>query len=191
MSEQHRGSGLAPNNPAGRSVSICKPATVTAAAKPPFAILQRHGVNGVVELRLLGELDVAAGGELGERLAQLRRGNTPVRLDLSRLSFIDCGGLHLVMDAVADARRAGWQLEVGRDVSAPVRRVLALTGTGPRLWPGKRLPGLARPAVTDALVTRVAGLLHARRITDGADQRRMTAGAHARRLPIPSVLRGR
>jgi anti-anti-sigma factor len=154
---------------------------VTAAAPPPLVIRQLHGAGGVVWLRLLGELDLAAEGELQARLAPLRRGGHPVRLDLSQLSFIDCAGLHLVMDAVADAKRSGWQLEVHRDVSAPVRRVLALTRTGPRLWPPRRPPRVARPAVTDRLLT-ITGRLRARRMSDQAD---------AGRLTIASVLRGR
>ena len=77
-----------------------------------------------MSLKLIGELDLATAWMLEERLQRLKQDKVTVRLDLSELRFMDSTGLHLLIRAVQDSRRDGWQFEVDHDVSVPVRRLL-------------------------------------------------------------------
>src|SRR5947209_16081238 len=61
-----------------------------------------------VRLSLTGELDLASAPKLRARLAPLRARNSPVRLDLSKLEFIDSVGIHLLIRTIVKpGRRAG------------------------------------------------------------------------------------
>jgi anti-anti-sigma factor len=92
---------------------------------PSFEI--RESQDGVrTRLSLSGDLDMQSVPELEHRLARLRAARTPVRLDLSKLSFIDSTGLHLLVRTVGDARLKGWGLEIDSDVAPDVMRVLRL-----------------------------------------------------------------
>jgi anti-anti-sigma factor len=91
--------------------------------------------DGVVRLVLLGELDIAVTAELEAHLRQVAGAGRRIRLDLSRLSFMDVCGLRAVIRSVNAARRDGWQLEIDRDVSACVRRLIDLVGAGREVWP--------------------------------------------------------
>lgn len=131
-----------------------------------LVIHQGHDADHFLRLRLIGEIDLATAAELEERLAQLAPSARRVRLDLSSVEFIDCRGLRVLIDAVAGATHDRRQLVIDPDVSAPVRRLIALTDTGRRIWPGHRsLPADERP-LTEALVARVARMLRARRWAD-------------------------
>jgi|SRR5579884_845362 len=77
-------------------------------------------------LVLKGELDLAAAPVLHARLSELRQQRRAVRLDLSRLEFIDSSGVHVLMRALNHARTDGWQLEIGARLSPPVRRIFEL-----------------------------------------------------------------
>lgn len=81
---------------------------------------------GWVRLTLVGDLDVASVPLLWNRLEQLRAERASVRLDLSKLEFMDSSGLHAMIQASNDARRDGWEFEVERDVSTQVRRLFRL-----------------------------------------------------------------
>jgi anti-sigma B factor antagonist len=100
-------------------------------------IRQRRDRDGFLTLELVGELDLATAESLATRLRQLRHESYQVRLDLSRLSFIDSRGLQLILLALEDARRDGWELEVGREVSPQVENVVSVSGIAPYLWPPK------------------------------------------------------
>ncbi|HKR68524.1 MAG TPA: STAS domain-containing protein [Streptosporangiaceae bacterium] len=92
-----------------------------------LAISVEHAAQPVV-VRLRGELDVSNLDELrGVFDALLRAGPRPIVVDLSGLSFADCGGMSVLV--AARHRLAGH----GHDltVTAPqpiVRRLLTLTG---------------------------------------------------------------
>ena len=90
-----------------------------------FAILEREE-NGWVHLVLTGELDVASASTLSDRLSQLAAHKAAVRLDLSRLEFIDCTGLHAVTRAIDDAQSNGWRLQIDRHINQHVARLLEL-----------------------------------------------------------------
>jgi anti-anti-sigma factor len=91
--------------------------------------------DGVLRLVIAGELDLAVADRVQRRLTRLRRTGARVRLDLSRVSFIDSSGLRVVVMARAIARRNGWHFEVDRDVSPSVRKPLELLGLSSYLWP--------------------------------------------------------
>lgn len=79
-------------------------------------------------LAAIGELDIASVPVLEERLDELRQERRAVRLDLSKLEFIDSSGLHLLVRCIGDARRDGWDLQIDRDVAPAVRRLFELGG---------------------------------------------------------------
>jgi len=83
--------------------------------------------NGVVCLRPEGELDQATLEPLRARLDQLGQRRKTVRLDLGGLTFLATSGLSVLLDADAQARRAGQRLTFyhGRP---EVERVLRLSG---------------------------------------------------------------
>ena len=100
-----------------------------------FTIEQSTDASGAVQLALLGELDLAVAPTLTERLNELRASRAAVRLDLSRLEFMDSTGLGTVLTAVLDARRDGWSLEVERALGRAVKRIVDVSGVSPYLWP--------------------------------------------------------
>jgi anti-sigma B factor antagonist len=100
-----------------------------------FRIEQSFSPGGTVCLVLHGELDLAGVPSLNEVLGELKAQSAHVELDLSRLGFMDSSGLATVLQAVLDARRNGWQLEVHRELTRPVRRLIEISGAGPYLWP--------------------------------------------------------
>ncbi len=103
---------------------------------PAFQIEQStDAATGTVQLRLLGELDLAVVSTLTTRLAELRAQKRTVELDLSRLSFMDSIGLGTVISAVLDARRDGWSLEIQPTLTQPVQRIVEISGAWPYLWP--------------------------------------------------------
>lgn len=100
-----------------------------------FEIRQRHDADGALRVTLMGELDLAVADGLTARLDQLQRSEPRVRLDLSKLEFIDCCGINGILRALAEARRSHWGLEVDRQVSPGVRRITDLDEIAEALWP--------------------------------------------------------
>ncbi len=95
----------------------------------------RESHGGTLKLALQGELDMGTAPELEARLAALSEARSPAKLDLSGLTFVDSTGLRVLLGAVRDADRDGWKLEVGRELSPQVRRLVELTGTSGSIWP--------------------------------------------------------
>src|SRR5947209_4469183 len=79
-----------------------------------------------LRLVLSGELDLASAPTLERRLAQLRADQCAIRLDLSKLEFMDSTGLHLLIRELGEARSNGWRLEIGPDVAPVVMRLFRL-----------------------------------------------------------------
>jgi anti-sigma B factor antagonist len=100
-----------------------------------FEMSQAEDPDGVLRLTLTGELDLAVADRVHARLSRLRRAGASVRLDLSRLSFIDSTGVRALILARATARRNGCGFEVEREVSPNVRQPLELLGLSSYLWP--------------------------------------------------------
>ena len=99
-----------------------------------FAILESQDGDWL-RLRLTGEFDIASVPVLEARLSRSRTSGVAVRLDLSKLDFIDSTGLHALIRAMNEASADGWRLEIDRDVAAQALRVFELTGVD-RLIPG-------------------------------------------------------
>jgi anti-anti-sigma factor len=95
------------------------------AAPPPFEI-QESSQDGLVCLSLTGELDRFGATLLENRLASLRAPRRPVRLDLSRLDFIDSSGIRLLIQTIGEARLKHWDVEIDPHLSPQVERLFKL-----------------------------------------------------------------
>jgi anti-sigma B factor antagonist len=92
----------------------------------PYFEVRENEEDGLLRLRLTGELDLGSAPALKQRLLQLSTAKRGVRLDLSALDFIDSTGIHVLVWAVAEARSDGWRLEIDRKISPGIERVLRL-----------------------------------------------------------------
>lgn len=102
----------------------------------PFEMLDCRGSDGTARLELAGELDLASCQQLAARLEALATHRTPVRLDISGLTFIDSSGLAVLVRHARDSRRDGWTLHIARDgLQRQVQRVIELVGADEILWP--------------------------------------------------------
>jgi anti-sigma B factor antagonist len=107
-----------------------------ALAGPSFEIRENVDADGLVRLALIGELDIAVADRVEERFRQLREDGRGVRLDLSRLEFIDSSGVRVIVLGLKQARQDGHQLEVDARISPTVARMIEIMGIGSQLWPG-------------------------------------------------------
>ena len=82
--------------------------------------------GGSLRLGLTGELDLASAPKLEDRLALLRATKSAVRLDLSKLEFIDSTGIYLLIKTVGEARIKGWPFQIEADVRPQVMRLFRL-----------------------------------------------------------------
>lgn len=97
----------------------------------PYFEIHESSDDTHVRLSLEGELDVASTRVLDDRLTLLRAKRQAVRLDLSRLQFIDSTGLHLLIRAMVDARTNGWNVEIDPEISSTVSRLFKLVHFDP------------------------------------------------------------
>lgn len=97
-------------------------------------------VDGTVRLGLVGDLDMSVAHTLPKRLEEIKTTGHSVRLDLSRLRFIDSSGVQALLVAVTDARWTGWQLDVAPEISPAVARAAEIVGIAAVLWPPDRPP---------------------------------------------------
>jgi len=91
-----------------------------------FAICESEE-DSATRLTLTGELDLATAPALRGRLNQSRADRRDVRLDLSKLEFVDCAGMNVLIQAVNNARANGVRLDLEGDLAPQVRRVAELT----------------------------------------------------------------
>lgn len=95
--------------------------------------------GNTLTVRLEGDLDAYSTRELVTHLQQAETGATDILIDLSRLNFIDCAGVHQLVEAGQRAKWRGGRLKL---VKGPqqVHRVFALTGLEPafEFVPGER-----------------------------------------------------
>jgi anti-anti-sigma factor len=98
----------------------------------PFSIdVQR--ADGLVQVTLAGELDIATHGDAETVLKDVQDSGAPlVVLDLRKLNFMDSTGLRLLVQADARARESGQRLAIVRGPEA-VHRVLEITGLDAKL----------------------------------------------------------
>ena len=85
--------------------------------------------DDLVRVVPVGELDLANSGRLLEQLEELQdAGFQRLTLDLRQLEFIDCSGLHVILDVDARARSEGE--DFGLIPGSPtVQRLFELSGT--------------------------------------------------------------
>ncbi len=78
-------------------------------------------------MHVSGELDLASSPELERTIREAQRDASLVVLDPRGLTFIDCAGIHTIVEGAGRARReGGWLMLM---VASPlVERLLALTG---------------------------------------------------------------
>ena len=88
-----------------------------------------------------GELDLASAPQLKQALADALGAMPLVVLDLRELTFMDSTGIHVVIEADSQARRAGRRLVLVRG-PAQVDRLLELVGLTDRLEIIDLEPGL-------------------------------------------------
>lgn len=91
-----------------------------------FQVRESTSKEGTLRLTLTGELDLVSAPVLKERLAALRAERMSVRLDLAQLEYVDSTGLCLLLTAMADARRDGWNLLVDPQIAPQARRLFEL-----------------------------------------------------------------
>jgi anti-sigma B factor antagonist len=81
-----------------------------------------------IVVTMWGEVDLYSAPKLADAIGELiRRGHQEVTLDLSAVEFMDSTGVRVLVDVFEALRDAGGQ-PLLQAASAPVRRVLALTG---------------------------------------------------------------
>ena len=93
--------------------------------KAPLHIYENASRDSV-RLSLTGELDLRSAPMLEDRLVRLRAKKSPVRLDISKVEFIDSTGIRLLIQTVGEARIKGWPFQIEPDVSPQVMRVFRL-----------------------------------------------------------------
>lgn len=92
----------------------------------PYARTRAAGPLTVVEV--LGEIDIATAGRLGEHLdAATAQPKPDVLVDLRQVDFFDCSGLRLLCRAEARAREQGGRLRLVGD-GPHLERLLRGTG---------------------------------------------------------------
>jgi anti-sigma B factor antagonist len=106
-----------------------------ALAGPSFEIQESVDHDGASRVTLIGELDIAVADGVEERLRLLRDAGRRVRLDLSQLDFIDSSGVRAIVLGLKHARQGGHELDVDREISPTVRRMIEIMGIAPQLWP--------------------------------------------------------
>ena len=95
---------------------------------PGFVCSCTDGALHAAWVHIAGELDIATAPQLERTLRETQQDARLVVLDLRALTFMDCAGVHTIVDASCSARRRGRRLVLLRGGPA-VDRVLALTGS--------------------------------------------------------------
>lgn len=98
----------------------------------PFALSVRDDGRDAAWVCAVGELDLATAPRLEQTLRSAQLRTLRVVLDLRELTFMDCCGVHVIVNAGIRARQAGGRLIVVRGPSH-VDRVFVLTGTAAAL----------------------------------------------------------
>jgi anti-anti-sigma factor len=97
-----------------------------------FRCTLRQSDRDAAWVRVTGELDIATAPQLQQTLREARHRARRVVLDLRELTFMDCVGMRVILDASTYARQAGGQLALVRGPSR-VDRLFTLTGASDAL----------------------------------------------------------
>jgi len=101
-------------------------------------VIEEHRDRDVVYLTLIGELDIDTASELAERCLALRRAGADVRIDLSKIEFMDGFGVGVLHAAMSHAQLQHCGFEIEPHVRPRVRAVLHLVGV--HVAPPESLP---------------------------------------------------
>jgi anti-anti-sigma factor len=111
-----------------RASVLTSPAASTyPASSSSFSCTWEAGGSGAAWVHVAGEVDLATSPQLEQTLREAQRYARLVVLDLRELTFIDCRGVRVILDAAHDSRRAERRLILVRG-RANIDRVLTLTG---------------------------------------------------------------
>jgi anti-anti-sigma factor len=108
-----------------------------AKALRPFACSSTHGSLNADWVHVAGALDIATTPQLEQTLHEFHA--RLVVLDLRDIAFMDCAGVHTIVDASASARRDGRRLVLVRGIPH-VNRVFGLTGNADEVEIGEAQP---------------------------------------------------
>ena len=97
----------------------------------PLARLETCTEGGAIVANVAGEVDISNAADLGSAL----EGSVPQRalglvLDLSRATYIDSAGIHLLFRLGGRLTRRRQQLRVVVPDGAPIRKIVTLAGLG-------------------------------------------------------------
>jgi anti-sigma B factor antagonist len=100
-----------------------------AEARPPaFVCTATHGGLDAAWVYVAGDLDIVTAPELERTLRESQRLAHLTVLDLRELAFIDCAGVHVIVNASLHARQAGRRLVLVRG-RRDIYRIFRLTGS--------------------------------------------------------------
>ena len=97
-----------------------------------FGLTLRHGGLDAAWVRVVGELDIGTAPRLEQMLCSAELCARRLVLDLRGVAFIDCCGVHVIVNASIRARQSGRRLVVVRGRPS-VDRVFVLSGTSAAL----------------------------------------------------------
>jgi anti-sigma B factor antagonist len=98
-------------------------------------VISARREEGVVAVRLAGELDLGDAGRIEAEVRKLlATGARHFEVDATELTFVDSAGLRSIVQAKQQAEAAGAAFRI-RAVSAPVRRVIEVAGIADQLLP--------------------------------------------------------
>jgi anti-anti-sigma factor len=93
-----------------------------------FACTAMHGGLDAAWVYVAGELDIVTAAELERTLRESQQLAHLTVLDLREVAFMDCAGVHAIVDASLRARQAGRRLVLVRG-RPEIYRMFALTGS--------------------------------------------------------------
>jgi anti-anti-sigma factor len=84
--------------------------------------------EGIVQVRLTGELDLTNSRELEERLFEIAPPDARLVIDLNRVVFVDSAALHVLFKVAR--RQENGELVLVLEPTAPIARAIAIVGLG-------------------------------------------------------------
>ncbi len=102
------------------------------AAPAVFSAQRADGGPGPARIQVAGELDHGTAPRLDDMLREAQLRSRLVVLDLHELTFMDCAGLRVILEAAESARRDDRKLAIVRG-SPRIHRIFVLTGADRRL----------------------------------------------------------
>jgi anti-sigma B factor antagonist len=114
-----------------------------------------------VGLFVRGQLDLTAVSAFRESLTRATRTSRAVEIHLGDVDFIDGSGLSMLIEAMARARKADYEISIV-DASDCVRRLIEITDTADRLapLPIESVVGRAKADDSEEVARMTSGAVH-------------------------------